>query len=194
MPLIREAALTTIAADGRVHIAPLGLLAAEEDRWIIAPDPGSPTLENLRSVPQAVANHVTDMRIIAGCLTGRPRWPLLACSHVLPPRLAAALTHEEMVVERVLPGPDRPRLLCRVVHRETHAAFDGFNRAQAAVIEASVLLGRLALLPRAEVEAELDLLRRAVVATGGEAEHTAWDWLDQAIAAHYAGLAPTAAA
>jgi hypothetical protein len=191
--MIRETVVTTVAANGRVHIAPLGLIAADDDRWIIAPYAPSTTLDNLRAVPQAVANYVADVRIIAGCLTGRRHWPLLACSHVLPSRLAAALTHEELVVERVMTDAERPRFICRVVHRETHAAFEGFNRAQAAVVEAAILVSRLTLLPRARVEREMDHLRRAVAKTAGEAEHTAWDWLDQAVAAFYASSATAAA-
>ncbi len=46
MPMIRECIVTTISAGGVVHIAPLGLIAAE-DHWIIAPFRPSTTLENL---------------------------------------------------------------------------------------------------------------------------------------------------
>jgi len=191
--MIRECVVTTVSASGRVHIAPLGLIAADEDRWIIAPYVPSTTLENLRAVPQAVANHVTDVRIIAGCLTGRRHWPLLACSHVLAPRLAAALTHEELVVERVLTDAQRPRFVCRVVQRETHAPFEGFNRAQAAVVEAAILVSRLHLLPPARVQQDMDLLRIMVAKTAGEAEQTAWDWLDQAVTDFYASSATATA-
>jgi len=189
--MIRECVVTTVSANGRPHIAPLGLIAADEGRWIVAPNAPSTMLENLRAVPQAVANHVTDVRIIAGCLTGRRHWPLLACSHVLPPRLAGALTHEELVVERVLTDAQRPRFVCRVVQRESHAPFEGFNRAQAAVVEAAILVSRLHLLPRARVAQDMDVLRIMVAETAGEAEQTAWDWLDQAVKDFYAS-SPTA--
>ena len=51
-------------------------------------------------------------------------------------RLAAALAHAELVLERVEEDPQRPRLHCRELCAVTHAPFRGFNRAQAAVIEA----------------------------------------------------------
>jgi hypothetical protein len=36
MPMIRETMLTTMSAEGRVHIAPMGLIA-DGDSWIVAP-------------------------------------------------------------------------------------------------------------------------------------------------------------
>ena len=62
MPMIRECIVTTISATGAVHIAPLGLIAADDD-WIIAPFRPSTTLENLQQVPYAVANWTDDVRI-----------------------------------------------------------------------------------------------------------------------------------
>ena len=74
MPLIRETIVTTCDARGQVHLAPLGLIADGES-WIIAPFRPSTTLENLRAVPYAVANATDDVRVFAGCLTGRRDWP-----------------------------------------------------------------------------------------------------------------------
>ena len=54
-----------------------------------------------------------------------------------------------------------------VADRASHAPFQGFNRAQAAVIEGAVLVSRLHLLPRAEVEAELARLEIIVGKTAG---------------------------
>ena len=77
MPMIRETIVTTVDRAGAVHIAPLGLIA-DGDHWIIAPFRPSRTLDNLREVPHAVASHVDDVRIFAGCLTGRRDWPTVA--------------------------------------------------------------------------------------------------------------------
>ena len=195
MPLIRETILTTISAAGVVHMAPIGLIAAEEGRWIAAPFAPSTTSDNLRAVPQAVANHVGDVRVFAGCLTGRRTWPVLSCSHVLPPRLLAAITHDEMVVERVEVDPQRPRYVCRIVRREQHAPFEGYNRAQAAVIEGAILVSRLSMLPADKVAREMDYLRIAIGKTAGEAERIAWSWLEEAVAAYDArGAASSATA
>jgi len=72
------------------------------------------------------------------------------------------------------------------VHTATHAPFQGFNRAQAAVIEAAILVSRLSFLPRDKVTQDIAYLAIAISKTAGDAEREAWDWLMQAIAAHYA--------
>ncbi len=188
MPMIRETIVTTLDAAGRVHIAPLGLIAEGED-WIIAPFRPSTTLDNLRAVPFAVANHVGDVRVFAGCLTGRRDWPTAPSEQVPVPRLAAALTHVELAVRRVSEDAERPRFRCGVVRRVAHAPFEGFNRAQAAVIEAAILVSRLHMLPREQVERELAHLGIAVGKTAGPAEQEAWGWLAERVHAHY-GRAP----
>ncbi len=186
MPMIRETIVTTVSAAGAVHIAPLGIIA-EGDGWIIAPFRPSTTLDNLRAVPFAVANHTDDVRVFAGCLTGRSDWPMTAADKVPVPRLAACLAHAELAVERVVEDEQRPRFRCRVVHRASHASFEGFNRAKAAVIEAAILTSRLHLLPREKVEQEIAYLAIAVGKTAGAAEQEAWDWLMEKIRAHYGG-------
>ncbi len=186
MPLIRETIVTTADPQGRVHIAPIGIIA-DGDGWIIAPFRPSATLENLQAVPFAVANYTDDVRVFAGCLTGRPDWPILAADKVPVPRLAGALAHAELAVERTSEDPQRPRFHCRVVHAAAHAPFQGFNRAQAAVIEAAILTSRLDFLPRDKVEREIAYLESAVQKTAGPAEQEAWSWIVDRIATHYAG-------
>ena len=93
------------------------------------------------------------------------------------PRLQASLAHLELAVIETREDAMRPRFVCRVVHRAAHAPFEGFNRAQAAVIEGAVLVSRLHLLPRSEVEAEMSRLAIVVGKTAGDNEAEAWSWL-----------------
>ena len=186
MTMIRETILTTSSRDGRVHIAPIGIIADGEG-WIIAPFRPSTTLDNLRAVPFAVANYTDDVRVFAGCLTGRHEWPTSAAEVVPVPRLAGALAHAELAVDAVTEDAQRPRFRCRVVHRAAHAPFEGFNRAKAAVIEAAILVSRLGMLPREKIEQEIAYLGIAVGKTAGPAEQEAWGWLMKKIRAHYGG-------
>jgi uncharacterized protein len=183
--MIRETIVTTANAAGKVHIAPIGIIA-DEDHWIIAPFRPSATLDNLRAVPFAVANYTDDVRIFAGCLTGRNDWPTTAAQAIPVPRLAAALAHAELAVDTVAEDEQRPRFRCRVVHRAAHAPFEGFNRAKAAVVEAAILVSRLGMLPRDKVEQEIAYLQTAVAKTAGPAEQEAWRWLTDKISAYYA--------
>jgi len=186
MPMIRETMLTTMSGDGRVHIAPMGIIA-DGDGWIVAPFRPSSTLDNLRTVPFAVANYTDDVRIFAGCLTGRQEWPTTASDHVPVPRLTGALAHTELAVIGVTEDGQRTRFRFAVVSRGSHAPFEGLNRAKAAVIEAAILVSRLHMLPRERIEAELAYLEIAVAKTAGADEAEAWSWLMDAIRAHYAG-------
>lgn len=185
MPMIRETIVSTVNRAGQVHFAPLGIIA-EVDGWIIAPFYPSTTLSNLRSVPFAVANFTDDVRIFAGCLTGRGAWPTAASEEIVVPRLAAALAHSELAVSHVTEDEQRPRFHCRVLRTVTHAPFKGFNRAQAAVIEAAILVSRLKMLPRDKVEREIAYLETAVTKTSSSDEEEAWSWLIDAIRAFYA--------
>jgi hypothetical protein len=185
MPMIRECIVTTINATGAVHIAPLGLIAADDD-WIIAPFRPSTTLENLQQVPYAVANWTDDVRIIAGCLTGRRDWPTRPASDVPVPRLEAALAHAELAVIAVAEDSQRPRFRCRVVSHYNHRPFGGLNRAKAAVVEAAILTSRLDMLPRDKIASEIAYLQIAIDKTAGPEEREAWEWLMARIAAHQA--------
>ena len=183
--MIRELIVTTVSADGRPHVAPFGLIA-EADDWIIAPFHPSTTSENLRAVPFLVANYTDDVRVFAGCLTGRRDWPCVPSTQIPPPRLAASLAHAEMAVVSVDEDAQRPRFRCRIVHRETHAPFEGMNRAKAAVLEGAILVSRLGMLPREKVEREIAYLDIAIGKTAGDSEREAWGWLMDAVRTHYA--------
>jgi hypothetical protein len=180
MPRIVETIVTTTNAKGEAHIAPLGLIA-EGEHWVIAPFRPSRTLDNLREVPFAVASHIDDVRVFAGCLTGRKDWPTRAADNVDGVVLEGAVAHWELAVDAVTEDEQRPRFACRIVHTGNHRAWEGFNRAQAAVLECAVLVSRLKMLPPEKIEAELKYLEIAISKTAGPREQEAWGWLMQRI-------------
>jgi hypothetical protein len=182
MPRIVETIVTTMDAAGVVHIAPLGLIE-EEGGWVIAPFKPSRTLDNLRAHPFAVASHTDDVRVFAGCLTGRRDWPTRPAERVKGVVLVGALSHWELEVARVEEHTERPRFFCRVAHVATHAPWSGFNRAEAAVLEAAVLVSRLHMLPREKIESELAYLEIAISKTAGSREREAWGWLMERVEA-----------
>ena len=65
----------------------------------------------------------------------------------------------------------------------------GFNRAQAAVVEGSVLVSRLHMLSAEKIDSEMAYLQIAIDKTAGSAEKEAWSWLREAIAKHRAKVA-----
>ena len=142
------------------------------------------------ATPYAVANFTDDVLIFAGCLTGNKEWPTHPSTHVPGAVLEGALAHAELAVDHVQEDEQRPRFHCRVVHEASHAPFKGFNRAQAAVIEAAILASRLHMLPREKVERELGYLQIAVEKTAGPREHEAWRLLVEKIEDHYKHAPP----
>jgi hypothetical protein len=174
--VIFETIVTTRDESGRDHIAPMGV-RREGDLLILSPFRPSATLEHILREKCAVVNYTDDVRIFAGCLTGRYDWPTLPVEHLPCRRLAAALAHSELRLERTEDDPARPRLYCREVGHAVHGAFGGFNRAQAAVIEAAILVSRLNMLPQEKIDAEMAYLAIGVGKTAGSRELEAWGWL-----------------
>ncbi len=185
MPMIRETIVSTVDATGKVHLAPIGIIA-DGAGWIVAPFHPSTTLNNLRDIPFAVANFTDDVRVFAGCLTGRTTWPTAASDEIPVPRLANALAHAELAVTRISEDKQRPRFHCRVLRTVSHAPFMGFNRAQAAIIEAAIMVSRLQMLPRDKIERDMAYLENAVIKTASPAEYEAWGWLKEWVRAFYA--------
>jgi hypothetical protein len=190
--VILETIVTTRDQSGADHIAPMGI--REQDGFVVlSPFRPSTTLEHILREKCAVVNYADDVRIFAGCLTGRYDWPTVPVEHLPCRRLAAALAHSELQLERIEDDPTRPRLFCRELARVTHGAFQGFNRAQAAVIEAAILVSRLHMLPRDKIEAEMAYLTIAVEKTAGPRELEAWGWLKARIEAFQAQKKESAA-
>ena len=181
--MIYETIVTTVNEDGSVQIAPMGLRQVE-GLYLIAPFKPSTTLRNLENSGEAVVSLTDDVRIFAGCLTGRYEWPLLPAVHVRGQYLEAALSHLELTVEQIEDDEQRPRFYCRSRHEAVHAPFRGFNRAQAAVLEAAILVSRLDRLPESKIMSELEYLQIAIDKTAGQREREAWGWLMERINRH----------
>jgi uncharacterized protein len=179
--MIFETIITTRDESGRDHIAPMGI-RREEGLIVLSPFRPSATLEHVFRERCAVVNYTDDVRIFAGCLTGRSEWPTVAAKHLPCRRLAGALAHSEVRLERVDDDPTRPRLYCREVAQGTHGPFIGFNRAQSAVVEAAILVSRLHMLPPEKIDTEMSYLAIAIEKTAGPREREAWGWLTSRIA------------
>lgn len=185
--MIFETIITTINVHQEVHTTPFGI-QKQDGLVVISPYQPSTTLENIMATGFAVVNMTDDVRIFAGALTGRSIWDLTRTSQVPGYRLAAALAHQELKLVTVEQDDVRPRLLLEIVHEAQHHAFQGFNRAQAAVIELAVLVSRLKRLPMEKIQQEMEYLQIAIDKTAGEQELTAWTWLKEAVSNHQASL------
>lgn len=181
--MIYEGIMITQGEDGGAHITPLGF-EREREAVTVRPFVPSQTLDNLRRHPFAVMNFTDDVRVTAGCLTGRRGWPVMRAAAVPGWRLATALGTLELAVESCRDDATRPAFGCRVVSSSRGMSYGGFNRAQAAVLEAAILVSRLDFIDCGKLEHELAYLNIAVQKTAGPREQTAWHWLLDAVAAH----------
>lgn len=178
--MIQETIVTTINSEGKVHIAPMGIHILE-NTFLVMPFRPSTTLDNLLHNKSAVINFVDDVRIFAGCLTGRRDWETEPASKIKGKYLSAALAHKEIQLDSVEEDDTRPKLFCKAVHTENHSPFRGFNRAQYSVLEAAILVSRLHMLSWEKIQSELDYLRIGLDKTAGDKELEAWSWLMQSI-------------
>lgn len=182
--MIFETIITTINAEGMVHVTPFGV-RYEGENVIISPYKPSTTLSNILATKQAVMNLTDDMRVFAAALTNRQAWQLVKANQVNGFKLANCLTHVELVLIEVRDDEIRPQLIMQKVFTQQHQSFKGFNRAQAAVIELAVLVSRLHRLPKQKIEAEMQYLQIAIDKTAGENELLAWSWLIEKIQQFY---------
>lgn len=187
--MIHETVVTTCSPDGQVHIAPMG--AVYQGRQVVLqPFKPSTTLSNVLATGSAVLNLLTDVRVFAGCVTGRRDFSTVEVAAPVAGtparRLACALGHATLRLVEHRDDVQRPVLTLQRVDEATHAPFPGMNRAQAAVLEGAVLVSRLHLLPAEKIDREFGYLQIAIDKTAGPLELEAWGWLREAVERHRA--------
>ncbi len=181
--MIQEVIVTTQNADGVTHIAPMGV-HIQQDEFIILPFRPSTTLNNILNSKSVVINYCDDVRVFAGCLTGKRDWPLTRTEKIDGHYLSSALAHKELKLLRIEEDETRPQLFCKAVHSVNHAPFTGYNRAQFAVLEAAILVSRLKILPLHKIQSEIQYLSIGLNKTAGGKELEAWGWLMELIEQH----------
>ena len=182
---IDEIILISENADGTPHIAPFGM--RERDGLIlIAPFRPSASLDNLISGRPASINATDDVRVFAGALTGRRQWPVNKLDGAWV--LSSALSYRSLKLAKVEEDEQRPHLYFEVKKEGNLKPFQGYNRAQAAVIELCVLVSRLNRFPLEKILVEMEYLQIAIDKTAGEQELEAWGWLLEAVENHQANI------
>lgn len=182
--MIFETIITSINTEGAPHVTPFGV-RYEGEHVLISPFKPSTTLANILASKQAVMNMTDDVRVFAAALTNRQAWALLKTNKINGFRLADCLQHVELALIEVRDDAIRPQLVMQKIYAENHKPFNGFNRAQAAVIELAVLVSRLHMLPQDKIRAEMQYLQIAIDKTAGENEWLAWSWLVEKVEHFY---------
>jgi len=183
--MILEGLVTSLAADGSMHLAPMGpSVDAGMTRFMLRPFPTSQTYQNLRRHPEGVFHVTDDVLLLAQASIGRlPNAPAhRSASLVRGFVLTDACRAYEFHVGSVDDSEQRVKMECEVVHAEHLRDFFGFNRAKNAVVEAAILATRVHLIPVEEILTEYAKFDAIVRKTGGEQERAALDVLLEYVA------------
>ncbi|MDA9718768.1 DUF447 family protein [Betaproteobacteria bacterium] len=174
--MIYEVIISTMNEDGSSHVAPMGV-SQKDDFVVLKPFKPSKTLENIITKKMAVMNIITDVRVFAGAVTGRLNFNLVALPGGKGFFLKDALSYLTLSLAEIHDDELRSTLYMTKVNVTHLSSFKGFNRAQAAIIEASVLMSRLDLLSQDKIKQEIKYLKIAISKTAGRKEIQAWEWL-----------------
>jgi uncharacterized protein len=183
--VIIETVVTTRDDAGTVNFAAMGV-GWGEDRITIRPFLNTRTYKNLTRAGEAVVNVTDNVLIFAkSALTHEP-CDSTPARHVNGVVLKDTCHWREVVVERIVPPAagalPRAHVVTRVVGGGELRPFAGLCRAKHAVVEASILVSRLHLLPRDDVLRELDRLDVLVDKTGDDQEREAMAFIRAAVA------------
>ncbi len=176
--MILEAIVSSVNAAGQVNFAPVGvhvLSVAPAERASLRLYSGSQTYANLLATGQGVICFCNDVALFVETALYSATPPSVPSQAVIVPRLAAADTVWEFTVDNFNTAAEPAIVAVRVVHRRQGAAgFDGFCRARAAVLEATIAATRWRLAPDKLTERWNDW-REIVVKTGGASEWKAFN-------------------
>ncbi len=189
--MIVEGLVTSLDANGRVNIAPMGpVVQGDYDRLLLRPFQPSSTFSNLAATRCGVFHVVDRVDVIAKAAIGRldalPETE--PAKRVLGVVLVDCCRWFEFTVDSVDATEPRSRMPCSVIHTAERRPFCGFNRARHAILEAAIIATRVHLLPKSEVAAAFQFLEPAVAKTGDESERDLFAMLRQF--AHVSGERP----
>ena len=174
--MIVETIVTTIAADGTLNFAPMGVEWGDET-IVLKPFIETTTYRNIVASRAAVVNLTDDVRIFARAAISSPQYESTPATIVRGVVLANCCSWRELEAQAIDCTPPRSRIEMAVVHRGTRREFIGFNRARHAVLEAAIYATRLHLLPRSFIDSEMARLQVIVDKTAGPQELEAMELL-----------------
>ena len=173
--MIIESLVTTMDAEGRVNLAPMGVEWGEQ--VVLKPFRDTTTFRNLVATRAAVLHLTDDVLLFVEAALGEPRFTWRPAGTVRGAVLDDACSWRELEVLTLDDAPPRARIVMRAVSAGHGREFLGFNRARHAVLEGTILATRLHLLPADEVGAQFERLAIPVEKTAGPREREAWAWL-----------------
>lgn len=174
--VIVETIVTTVAADGAINCAPMGVEWEPEREGaaiVLKPFLETATYRNVAATGAAVVNLIDDVRVFARAAISNPVYETVPAAVVRGVVLADACSWREVEVRSIDSTPPRSRIETAIVHHGARREFIGFNRARHAVLETAIYATRVHMLPREFLLAELERLQVIVDKTAGPREFEA---------------------
>jgi len=178
--MIIETIICTKNSQGIVNFAPFGI-KKKKNFILISPYIPSTTLNNLKETGNASINYTDDATFFVNCILGKKNFEKLKCSKINSYFLKDALAHDEVVVESIEENKVRPIFKCKIVYKEEHKRFEGYNRARNSLIEACILASRVKILKKKQILKELEGLKNSVEKTAGIKERKSWNLISKFI-------------
>jgi hypothetical protein len=182
--VIIETIVTTMAVDGAVNCAPMGVEwdpDTEPEAIVLKPFLETATYRNVSATRTAVVNLIDDVRVFAMAAISNPTYATEPAQVIRGVVLEDACSWRELEVTAIDSSPPRSRIDTRTVHRGVRREFIGFNRARHAVLEAAIYATRVHLLERSFLLSEVVRLQVIVNKTAGPKELEAMDLLSKYI-------------
>lgn len=190
--MILETLVSTLDADGHPNVAPMGITLAD-GTIVLRPFRGAATWRNLEATGCGVVHFTDNVLLFARCALASEvpaHRPATAVRGIV---LDDAAHWREFAVETSDLAGERATFRARVVATGRRRDLLIFNRAQHAVVEATILATRVHLTGAAPVLAEIARLRPLVDRTGGGREREAFAFVEAAVAALERTPAPATA-
>ena len=178
--MIFETIITTVDNTSNYHVAPMGIEMID-DEILLKPFKPSQTLENIVKTKKAILNITDDVTVFAGCVTGRNNFEMVPLENKIYYRLKRVLSYSVLSLIEHNDDETRPKLRMKKEDEVFCSNFKGINRAQAAIIEGSILVSRMKILPIEKILREMSYLEIAISKTAGPQEKKAWGWLNEKI-------------
>ena len=116
LSVILETIVTTVAEDGAVNCAPMGVEWGE-DAIVLKPFLETATYRNVLATGAAVVNLIDDVRVFARAAIANPQYPTVPAVVVRGVVLADCCSWREVEVRSIDSTPPRSRIETAVVHR-----------------------------------------------------------------------------
>ncbi|MCF7935676.1 MAG: DUF447 family protein [Synergistales bacterium] len=171
--MIIETILTTTTADGRAHVAPMGVEDRSPGELLVRPFVAGHTWANLQRCGYAVVNIVDRVLPFVQSALGDPALPSFPAVAIPSSVLDAACSWQEVeLVERGTRG-ERGWARLRVVHQGRRREPQAPNRARNALLEATIAATRVHIHGEEPFRTELARAAELVERTGGAEEREA---------------------